>query len=94
MIDFINLPSEHSPEFLIEYGENLKRAEILSDSLELLSDRDKDIIISRHSDNKCSFRELSERYNLSSERIRQIERDSLKFIKKWINKNHPNLEYI
>jgi RNA polymerase sigma-32 factor len=50
------------------------RSEMLSEAMEILNDREKDIIMQRRlQDQAITLEELSGRYNVSRERIRQIE---------------------
>ncbi len=50
------------------------RSEMLSEAMEVLNDREKDIMMQRRlQDQAITLEELSGRYNVSRERIRQIE---------------------
>ena len=50
------------------------RREMLADALDVLNDREKDILTQRRlSDETVTFEDLSSQYNVSRERIRQIE---------------------
>ncbi len=50
------------------------RSEMLSEAMEVLNDREKDIMMQRRlQDQAITLEELSGQYNVSRERIRQIE---------------------
>jgi len=57
-----------------------QRVEALQDSLEVLDDRSRDILMSRwmDEDNKATLHDLAARYNVSAERIRQLEKNAMK----------------
>lgn len=57
-----------------------QRVEALQDSLEVLDERSRDILMSRwmDEDNKATLHELAARYNVSAERIRQLEKNAMK----------------
>jgi RNA polymerase sigma-32 factor len=87
--DNYNAPSSHlvedgsDPALLIEksdwktYKENL-----LKEALSQLDERSLDILSSRWlSDKKATLHELAKRYNVSAERIRQLEKNAMKKIK-------------
>ena len=51
-----------------------KKKKLMEDSLNFLKDREKDIIVKRRlSENPKTLEDLSQEYNVSRERIRQIE---------------------
>ena len=51
-----------------------QRKDLLKDSIKVLNDREKDILYSRRlTDNPITLEELSKKFNISRERIRQIE---------------------
>ncbi len=56
---------------------------VLSESLELLDDRSKDILMSRWLDdeNKATLHQLADKYGVSAERIRQLEKNAMKKLK-------------
>ena len=67
---------------------------LLKDSLKILNDREKEIIIARRlSENPSTLEELSKKYQISRERIRQIETKAFeKLQKSMINaRNSKNL---
>ena len=93
--DYINLASINSPESLVEDADNIKRFNIFQEAMMELSDRSKDIILSRHKNSKMTLGDLSKKYNISIERIRQIEKESIKSMKQWVLEKYPDhLEYI
>ncbi|MDD5274609.1 MAG: RNA polymerase sigma factor RpoH [Methylovulum sp.] len=53
--------------------------DLLADAMESLDERSKDIVASRWlADKKATLHELAERYNVSAERIRQLEQNAMK----------------
>ena len=60
-----------------------QRLQILTESLETLDDRSKDILMSRWMDdeNKATLHELADKYGISAERIRQLEKNAMKKLK-------------
>lgn len=68
--------------------ENGRKRELLSESLNVLSDREKAIIIERRlNDNPSTLKDLSIKYKVSGERIRQIEEEAINKIKSYIKNN-------
>lgn len=68
--------------------ENERKRELLSESLNVLSDREKAIIIERRlNDNPSTLKDLSIKYKVSGERIRQIEEGAINKIKSYIKNN-------
>ena len=62
--------------------ERLYRQKIFQESLSILDERQKAIIIARYlSDKKSTLEELSKKYNISKERVRQIEENAIKKLK-------------
>ena len=54
----------------------------LTEALKMLDDRSKDILQRRYlSDDKATLHDLADEYNVSAERIRQIESGALKKLK-------------
>ena len=67
-----------------DYYNNFKV--VVKDVLSGFDTRTKDIIISRYLlDNKATLQDLAAKYNISAERVRQIEEDALAKLKKAIN---------
>ena len=88
LIEF--LPSKYStPEnILISRDKNKKSKNLMKEAMSLLDDREKDIIYNRKlKDSPLTLKELSDKYNISGERIRQIEENALKKMKKYIIDN-------
>ena len=88
LIEF--LPSKYStPEnILISRDKNKKSKNLMKKAMSLLDDREKDIIYNRKlKDSPLTLKELSDKYNISGERIRQIEENALKKMKKYIIDN-------
>ena len=56
---------------------------VLTESLALLDDRSKDILMSRWLDdeNKATLHQLADKYGVSAERIRQLEKNAMKKLK-------------
>jgi len=60
----------------------------LQSALKKLDDRSRDIIRDRWlSDGKHTLHELAERYNISTERVRQIEQNAMKKIRRSMSLN-------
>ena len=60
-----------------------KRKGLLKDSIKILNDREKDILYSRPlTDNPNTLEELSKKFNISRERIRQIENKAFEKLQK------------
>ena len=73
----------HDPEVIVasEQAEQLNKEELLS-ALKTLDDRSKDILSRRYlADNKATLHDLADEYEVSAERIRQIENAALKKLK-------------
>jgi RNA polymerase sigma-32 factor len=60
-----------------------QRLQVLTEGLEKLDDRSKDILMSRwmYNENKATLHELANKYNVSAERIRQLEKNAMKKLK-------------
>ncbi len=71
------------PALLLEQNDWQDHEEdLLTTALAELDDRSRDILTSRWlSDKKATLHELAERYNVSAERIRQLEKNAMKKIK-------------
>ena len=60
-----------------------KRKDLLSDSIKILNDREKEILYSRRLNEKPStLEELSKKFKISRERIRQIENKAFEKLQK------------
>ena len=72
--DWLEDDSQNQEASFADTEEYLIKKNILSDSLEYLNERERDIISERQlSENPLTLEELSHRYGVSRERIRQIE---------------------
>lgn len=72
-------------QIAIDNQEKSQREKLLRDAFLVLNEREKDILIKRQmSEVVTTLEELSKAYNISRERIRQIESNSLEKIKKEI----------
>ena len=68
---------------LAQQEEMEKRKDLLSDSIKILNDREKKILYSRRlTDNPSTLEELSKKFKISRERIRQIENKSFEKLQK------------
>jgi RNA polymerase sigma-32 factor len=84
MIEF--LPSKYAtPEITLSNRNEIdRRRNILRDGLDILDEREKEIILARRlSENPNTLKDLSRRYGVSGERIRQIEENSIKKIQNY-----------
>ena len=67
------------------------RKKSLMDAMKFLKDREREIFIHRRlEDEPKKLEELSKKYKISRERVRQIEEKALEKIKKYITKNKKN----
>lgn len=81
------VPSKYgTPEsILISKDTENKRKILLQNAINTLNDREKEIFICRKlTENPLTLKDLSKKYNISGERIRQIEEGALKKIKDFI----------
>ena len=75
--------NEPQPDEILEINEKNLLANKLHDVIKNLDERSKDIIQSRWlSNNKLTLEDLSSKYGISRERVRQIENESLIKLKK------------
>ncbi len=80
---YLAAPDSANPEHQIEEEENLKKTAVLHSALDALDDRSRDIMIARFlHEPKATLHELASRYNITLERVRQIETAALKKLKK------------
>ena len=73
----------YDPEVIVanEQAEQVNRSELV-EALKMLDDRSKDILQRRYlSDQKATLHDLADEYEVSAERIRQIENSALKKLK-------------
>lgn len=87
-MDFI-ADSKPNQEDILAYSETLKyRKKLFYKSLVVLNKREKDILFKRRlSDKAITLDDLSKFYGISKERVRQIELNSIKKIKKAVEAN-------
>jgi len=73
----------YDPEVIVAKSESDQlNSEDLSHALKVLDDRSKDILQRRYlADEKATLHDLADEYNVSAERIRQIENTALKKLK-------------
>ena len=75
--------NEPQPDEILELNEKKVLSNKLHDVIQNLDERGKDIIQSRWlSNNKLTLEDLSSKYGISRERVRQIENESLMKLKK------------
>ena len=80
--DWLESDEPNQEESYSEKEEDNLRKEMINESLQVLNDRELDIIQTRKlSDTPTTLEELSEKYNISRERIRQIEVRALEKVK-------------
>jgi len=84
-MDFI-ADSKPNQEDVMAYGETMKyRRRLFNKALVVLNSREKDILFKRRlADRAVTLDDLSKVYNISKERVRQIELNSIKKIRKAI----------
>jgi RNA polymerase sigma-32 factor len=90
---FLPDPSQSADDQISE----VERRELLMDKLrayrETLSGKELDIFDNRiMADNPVTLQELGDKYNISRERVRQIQERIVKNIKEWLSKEIPNFE--
>ena len=88
--NFFSFNLENDTSFIVE-NENWNNylLDRLKDSIKKLDERSKSILKERWLLNrKSTLKELSEKYNISSERIRQLENNAIKKVKKLMNLEH------
>ena len=74
-------------EIAIKNQEKSRQKELFSMAFSKLNDREKDILLKRQlSENSMTLEDLSQIYKVSRERIRQLEENAIKKIKKEISK--------
>ncbi len=81
---YLTSQNDEDPAKLLESSDfKGQQLEVLSDSLQQLDDRSKDILMSRWLDdeNKATLHELADKYGVSAERIRQLEKNAMKKLK-------------
>ena len=74
----------HDPAQQLESSDwQQQRSDALTDSLQILDDRSRDILMSRwmNEESKATLHELAAKYGVSAERIRQLEKNAMKKIR-------------
>ena len=85
--DWIEADTPNQEEEYAEKEEDSIRKDLISESLNVLNERELDIVQTRRlSEETKTLEELSEKYNISRERVRQIEVRALEKIKEEIQK--------
>lgn len=82
LIDTISQDNGDYDETISNKEDKQYRMKIFRESLSILNDRQREILIARYlNDEKATLEELSEKYNISKERVRQIEESAIKKLK-------------
>lgn len=85
VVDMIAANQETQEEIVIENQERQRQEAMLQKALGTLNEREKDIVIKRQmSEKPMTLEELSQEYNVSRERVRQIESNAISKIKKFV----------
>ena len=72
---------------IIKKADDEYRQKVFKESMSILKDRERDILTARYlNDTKSTLEELSIKYNISKERVRQIEETAIKKLKKFAEK--------
>jgi len=80
--DWLEADQPNQEEEYAEKEEDTIRKELISEALKILNERELDIVQTRRlSEESATLEELSEKYNISRERVRQIEVRALEKIK-------------
>ncbi len=84
-MDFLADPSESQEAVLGDHQEYAQKRELMVEAMETLNERERDIILHRRlSEEQVTLEELSKRYNISRERVRQIEARALDKMTKYV----------
>lgn len=84
LVDTINGSDGNFAYQMATKEENFYKNKIFKESMSILNDRQKEIIIERYlNDKKATLEELSQKYGISKERVRQIEESAIKKLKKF-----------
>ncbi|MFQ3360604.1 MAG: RNA polymerase sigma factor RpoH [Alphaproteobacteria bacterium] len=80
--DFLEDDKENQESVLIKNNELLHRKTLLHEAMNNLNDRERDIFIARRvNDETSTLEQLSQQYNISRERVRQIESRAFEKVK-------------
>jgi RNA polymerase sigma-32 factor len=85
------IPSKYgTPENVLMYkNDSEMKQNLLKRSFGLLNDREREILFSRKlNENPVTLKELSQKYGISGERIRQIEENAIKKIQNYVITNY------
>jgi RNA polymerase sigma-32 factor len=92
VVNSIAAVQDSQEEIAIENQEKYRQEMMLKQALSTLNEREKDIIIKRQMlENPLTLEELSQIYNISRERIRQIEANAIDKIRKSVSKMQKEL---
>ena len=92
VLNSIAAVQDSQEEIAIENQEKYRQEMMLKQALSTLNEREKDIIIKRQMlENPLTLEELSQIYNISRERIRQIESNAIDKIRKSVSKMQKEL---
>ena len=84
LMDTIDGADGNFANMLASREENSYKNKIFQESLSILDDRQKDILITRYlQEPKATLEDLSRKYNVSKERVRQIEESAIKKLKQF-----------
>ena len=93
--DWLESDEPNQEETYSEREEENLRKEMINESLQVLNERELDIIQTRKlSDTPTTLEDLSEKYNISRERIRQIEVRALEKVKEALEQSMSELSLI
>jgi RNA polymerase sigma-32 factor len=82
LIDYLEDDSQNIEEKLVEANESSYRKKIFAQVIKNLNARELDILKQRHlNENPSTLEDLSQKYNISRERVRQIEAKTLEKVK-------------
>lgn len=92
VVNSIAAIQDSQEEIAIENQEKYRQEMMLKQALSTLNEREKDIIIKRQMlENPLTLEELSQIYNISRERVRQIEANAIDKIRKSVSKMQKEL---
>lgn len=84
LLDTISENDGDYDNILADKDDKQYKMKIFRESLSILDERQKEILIARYlNDKKATLEELSVKYNISKERIRQIEENAIKKLKEF-----------
>ena len=87
VVDFMASNEESQEEIAIKNQEKSRKESLFKDAFETLNDREKDILFRRQmSEDSATLEDLSQIYKVSRERIRQIEENAIRKIRKEISR--------